>query len=248
MDKLIKNIEDLPDCMQRQIHDCIQHEMDKVLYYKEEREEELINYIDLRIDIGNKAMFKMIDFSNKDGYELLQLSKIYVINKECKKALLKFKEDYLKKHAKDNAEEPNQIRENNLSSAKRKAHTTDFSQIRRFEPTIYFEMEELYKFLIREKVINNCDYDLFNNCISHAHIKELWENGKHNQLKCVIRELKDKYEKDWFDNVSSNLGKSKRILLAINRDSLKKMDNNGKVITRFEDRLWDILNKKKTDK
>ena len=110
-------------------------------------------------------------------------------------------------------------------------HQTDFSLMESFTPTIPFDMGKLYHFLVQEGVVRNIDKQLFSDCITHGHINELWENGKRNQLRCVIRHVKDLYPKNWINVVEKNLGIKKKKITNPNRETLND----------FEQKLLDIL-------
>ena len=108
---------------------------------------------------------------------------------------------------------------------------TDFSHMESFTPTIPFDMGKLYIFLVQEGVVRKIDKQLFSDCITHGHINELWENGKRNQLRCVIRHVKDLYPKNWINVVEKNLGIEKKKITNPNRETLND----------FEQKLLDIL-------
>lgn len=81
----------------------------------------------------------------------------------------------------------------------------DFSHMKSYTPTISFDMSALYSFLIDEGVICDVDEALFSDCISHAHVNELWANGVKSKLKLVIHHLKKHYSQDWFNTLCRNL-------------------------------------------
>jgi hypothetical protein len=89
-----------------------------------------------------------------------------------------------------------------------------------FTPTIEFDALALYLFLKDREVINHVDEEMFCNCIGHAHMNTLWESGKRNQLRCVIRHLKEHYKPEWINIVAKNLGKEKKKITNPNRETL----------------------------
>lgn len=121
--------------------------------------------------------------------------------------------------------------------------TTDFSHMRSFTPEIAFDMSALYTLLVNEGVLVNIDEKLFADCISHAHVNELWEMaGKHrkrNLMQCLFKMLAQGwYSKEWILTCASNLKKN-----------VKHITNptwTG-VSHRFEDKLWAVLRGKKQD-
>lgn len=101
----------------------------------------------------------------------------------------------------------------------------DFSHTNSFTPTIEFDMSALYAFLINEKVIVNIDEGLFRDCISHANVKELWENGVKSKLKLVIHNLQQRYyPQEWFDAICSNLGMTKQQMGRFNVPKRKEFE------------------------
>ncbi len=96
----------------------------------------------------------------------------------------------------------------------------DFSHMESFTPTIEFDALALYLFLKDREVINHVDEEMFCNCIGHAHMNTLWESGKRNQLRCVIRHLKEHYKPEWINIVAKNLGKEKKKITNPNRETL----------------------------
>ena len=119
----------------------------------------------------------------------------------------------------------------------------DFSHMRSFKPHTSFNMSVLYSFLLERGVIVSIDEKLFSDCITHAHINELWEIAgpikKRNLLQCVFKMLSQNYfTADWIHTCASNLGLTR-----------KKITNptSNKKLTEFEDRLRDVLKGKKTN-
>lgn len=96
MDGLIKNIEELPESLQEAIRRGIRTQIiSEADFYKEECETELLAYLDAEIKRADNIMKKMHQDSTKVGAELFGISKTYVWNKEKKKALINYKNDYL---------------------------------------------------------------------------------------------------------------------------------------------------------
>ena len=96
MDGLIKNIEELPENLQDAIRRGIRTQIiGEADFYKEERETELLAYLDAEIKQADNSMLKMQQESTKVGAELFGISKTYVWNKEKKKALINYKNDYM---------------------------------------------------------------------------------------------------------------------------------------------------------
>lgn len=101
-------------------------------------------------------------------------------------------------------------------------------------PMIEGVMSALYSFLIDEGVIDKAvDVSTFTVCITHANMNKLWEVSgklrKRNQLRCVIRYLKDKFDPDWLACVIKN-GLPKNIT-SFNRET----------IGNFEHKVRDLL-------
>lgn len=88
--------------------------------------------------------------------------------------------------------------------------TPDFRNTISFRPTKEYDISVLYSFMINEGVINNIDEQLFIECISHANLKVLYENGLHAKLKCIISYLKSYYCPEWFSAVCNNLEMTKK--------------------------------------
>jgi hypothetical protein len=113
------------------------------------------------------------------------------------------------------------------------AEATDTPDVAQFTPTIAFDMSALFSFLVDEGVIDNVaiidkvSLQQFTDCINQANMKVLWEVcrqlRKRNQMRCVIRYLKDKYNPDWLDCVIKN-GLPKNII-SFNRDTLGDFEN-----------------------
>ncbi len=83
--------------------------------------------------------------------------------------------------------------------------------------------------MISEKVFtSDINKETFFKCIDSANFKFIWDKikGKRNQLRCVIRYLKDHYNSVWIDCAASKLGmKSARHLTAFNRESIGDFEN-----------------------
>lgn len=113
------------------------------------------------------------------------------------------------------------------ATAKDDAALPDFPHMESYAPTMLFDMSALYTFLIEEKVIKNIDEQLFSNCITHANMNELWEVSrklrKRNQLRCVIRYLKDIFGHDWLACVINN-GLPENIM-SFNRETMGDFEN-----------------------
>ena len=88
--------------------------------------------------------------------------------------------------------------------------TINFSHMESYTPTIPFDMSKWYNVLTNDGVISGVDENLFIDCISHAHMNELFEHGKKAKLRCVVSHLKSRYPTKWFDVVCSNLGVTKQ--------------------------------------
>lgn len=120
---------------------------------------------------------------------------------------------------------------------------TDFSHMRSFTPEIAFDMSSLYSFLVDEGVIVNIDEKLFTDCISHAHINELWENAdkrrKRNLLQSLFKMLaRGWYTRKWLSTCASNLNMT-----------VKQISNPTRTgaTDRFEKKLWAVLRGKNRD-
>ena len=101
----------------------------------------------------------------------------------------------------------------------------DFSHTNSFTPTIEFDMSALYSFLIKEEVISGVDEALFSNCISHAHVNELWGNGVISKLKLVIHHLQQNhYPQEWFDEICNNLGMTRKDMGKFNVPKRKEFE------------------------
>lgn len=97
-----------------------------------------------------------------------------------------------------------------IAEASTPTTSPDFPHMKSYTPTISFDMSALYSFLIDEGVICDVDEALFSNCISHAHVNELWANGVTSKLKLVIHHLKKHYSQDWFNTLCRNLDMTKQ--------------------------------------
>ncbi len=68
-------------------------------------------------------------------------------------------------------------------------------------------MSALYS-LLTDKGVITVDMQTFTDAITHANMKKLWDEAgvlrKRNQLRCVIRYLKDKFDPDWLACVKAN--------------------------------------------
>lgn len=121
----------------------------------------------------------------------------------------------------------------------------DFSHMRSFKPYPNFNMSQLYSFLLNEGVIIGIDEELFSDCITHAHINELWAiagpRRKRNLLQCVFKMLSQEYfTDDWINTCASNLDKKRKQIT-------NPTTTNNQKILNFEDRLRAILKGKKSD-
>ncbi len=102
------------------------------------------------------------------------------------------------------------------ATAKDDAPLPDFSHMESYTPVIPFDMSALYQFLINESVIKDIDLTLFADCITHAHINELWESHhvrkkrKRNLLQSLFKMLSDFYPGEWIENCADNLGVTKK--------------------------------------
>lgn len=105
--------------------------------------------------------------------------------------------------------------------------TSNFSHMESFNPTIPLDMSGLYAFMIGESVIKDIDEQLFADCIYKANMNTLWDIcgklRKRNQMRCVIRYLKDKFEPDWLSRIKTN-GLPENII-SFNRDTLGEFEN-----------------------
>ena len=85
-----------------------------------------------------------------------------------------------------------------------------------YTPTIEFDMSALYSFLIDEGVIRDIDFDLFSNCITHAHINEIWDCKytincrKRNLLQSVFKMVAEYYPDKWIEACAANLNVVKK--------------------------------------
>ena len=182
--------------------------------------------------------------------------------------LYKIEEDYRKKHPKNKApfEEPEEFVHEDMDPMKASTDNvpdeqvpgrskesikyteyalpfgaaSDFSHMRSFTPKTAFDMSALYTFLVNEGVIVDIDEKLFDDCISHAHVNELWEiAGKHrkrNLMQCLFKMLKQEwYPREWISTCASNMNVT-----------VKKLTNptaSGET-GRFEDELRRVLKAK----
>ena len=113
------------------------------------------------------------------------------------------------------------------------AEATDTPDVAQFTPTIAFDMSALYEFLVDDRVIDDkvimdkVSSQQFNDCINQANMNVLWEIcgklRKRNQMRCVIRYLKDHFEPDWLSTLITN-GLPKNII-SFNRDTLGDFEN-----------------------
>ena len=109
-----------------------------------------------------------------------------------------------------NSTSPTPEPETAIAEASTPTISPDFPHMKSYTPTISFDMSALYSFLIDEGVICDVDEALFSNCISHAHVNELWANGVTSKLKLVIHHLKKHYSQDWFNTLCRNLDMTKQ--------------------------------------
>jgi len=114
----------------------------------------------------------------------------------------------------------------NTASSPKTHHITDFSHMKSFTPTIDFDMSKLYHFLIDDGVIKNVDKKLFSDCISHAHINELWEDGTKSKIKLVVHRLKNNYNDEWFTVLCGNLNTTKQDMGKFNVPKRKEFERN----------------------
>lgn len=117
----------------------------------------------------------------------------------------------------------------------------DFSHMESFQPTSTFDIRALYSFLINEGVIRDVDERLFEDCISHAHINELWDicgkTRKRNLLQCLMKMLaQNHYPKEWIKRCADNMDKE-----------IKNITNptTSNATIDFEDKLRKFLKGKK---
>ena len=121
--------------------------------------------------------------------------------------------------------------------------STDFSHMRSFTPDTAFDMSALYTFLVDEGVVDGIDERLFADCISHAHVKELWEiagrRRKRNLMQCLFKMLAQEwYPREWISTCASNRG-----------STVKKLTNptTSGATGIFVDKLRHVLRPKKSD-
>lgn len=117
--------------------------------------------------------------------------------------------------------------------------THNFSHMESFKPTIKFDMLALYSFLKDQGVVVDIKYSLFCDCISHAHINELWNSNhvvkkrKRNLLQCLFKMLaQEYYPEEWIARCAKNLNKDKK--------KITNPTTSGATV-EFEDKLRDIL-------
>lgn len=102
------------------------------------------------------------------------------------------------------------------ATTKDDAALPDFSHMESYTPTIEFDMSALYSFLINEGVIRDIDFDLFCNCITHAHINEIWDCKytincrKRNLLQSVFKMVAEYYPDKWIEACAANLNVVKK--------------------------------------
>lgn len=119
--------------------------------------------------------------------------------------------------------------------------STDFSHMRSFTPKIAFDMSALYLFLVDEGVVVDIDEKLFTDCISHAHVNELWEiaalHNKRNIMQSLFKMLKQYYPKEWISTCASSMN-----------TIAKRLTNPTKsgATDKFEDKLRHVLKSKKS--
>jgi len=94
-------------------------------------------------------------------------------------------------------------------------------------------MSALYS-LLTDKGVINVDEPTFTYAITHANMKELWDEAKtlrkRNQLRCVIRHLKDRFDTDWLACVIDN-GLPENIT-SFNRDTIGDFEHKVRAILR----------------
>lgn len=100
----------------------------------------------------------------------------------------------------------------------------DFSHMESFLPTSTFDIKGLYSFLINEGVIRGVDERLFEDCISHAHINELWGKCKRAHMKLIIHHLKNCYSVNWFDAVCMSVSMDKHSMGKFNVPKRKEFE------------------------
>ena len=113
-----------------------------------------------------------------------------------------------------------------------------FAIVEEFKPQA---LDKLYDLMINDKVFSSSiTKDTFFKCIDSADFtvicnkKTKLEKTKRNQLRCVIRYLKDHYDPVWIDCAAKKLGMpDKRLLTAFNRESNK--------IKEFERKVTNLL-------
>lgn len=114
----------------------------------------------------------------------------------------------------------------------------DFSHMESYTPTIEFDMSALYSFLIDEGVIHDIDVDLFSNCITHAHINEIWDCKytincrKRNLLQSLFKMVAEYYPDKWIEACAANLNVVKKQITNPTRSS---------ATMELEDKLRNIL-------
>lgn len=107
---------------------------------------------------------------------------------------------------------------------------------KQFEITLPFKeqaLDKLYDLMITEEVFSSSiTKDTFFKCIDSANFKVIWdkqkkpEKTKRNQLRCVIRYLKDHYKSVWIECAAKKLGMTdKKKLTAFNRQSMGDFEN-----------------------
>lgn len=121
--------------------------------------------------------------------------------------------------------------------------STGFSHMRSFTPDTAFDMSALYTFLVGEGVVGSIDERLFADCISHAHVNELWEiagrRRKRNLMQCLFKMLAQEwYPREWISTCASNMG-----------STVKKLTNptTSGATGVFEDKLRRVLRPQKRD-
>ncbi len=124
------------------------------------------------------------------------------------------------------------------ATAKDDATLPDFSHMESYTQTIKFDIPALYKFLIGESVIKDIDEQLFADCITHAHINELWESShvvkkrKRNLLQCLFKMLSGCYHQTWIDKCAENLNVGKKLITN---------PTTSGATSQFEDKLRNVL-------
>lgn len=106
-------------------------------------------------------------------------------------------------------------------------HTSE--QFKILRPFKEQALDKLYDLVIAEEVFSSSiTKDTFFKCIDSANFKEIWnkEKTKRNQLRCVIRYLKDHYNSVWIDCAAKELGMpDKKNLTAFNRETIGGFEN-----------------------